>query len=108
MGHTSAPRRRVAVLSTATRRWSRRGREVLLGKQDLPNSATAPPFKLVKPGLFLLPQQIAIKRRCWIGRREKLWSCYEAFNKSLNIELRPAGGWSNGVDLRNSKGERGT
>ena len=42
MGRTSAPRRRVAVLSTATRRWSRRGREVLLGKQDLPKSATAP------------------------------------------------------------------
>ena len=41
MGRTSAPRRRVAVLSTATRRWSRRGREVLLGKQDLPKSATA-------------------------------------------------------------------
>ena len=32
---TSAPRRRIAVLSTATRRWSRRGREVLLGDQDL-------------------------------------------------------------------------
>ena len=32
----------MAVLSTATRRWSRRGREVLLGKQDLPKSATAP------------------------------------------------------------------
>ncbi len=42
MGRTSAPRRRVAVLSTSTRRWSRRGREVLLGKQDLPKSATAP------------------------------------------------------------------
>ena len=42
MGRTSAPRRRVAVLSTAIRRWSRRGREVLLGKQDLPKSATAP------------------------------------------------------------------
>ena len=42
MGRTSAPRRRVAVLSTATRRWSRRGREVLLGKQDLPKSATSP------------------------------------------------------------------
>ncbi len=35
MGRTSAPRRHVAVLSTATRRWSRRGREVLLGKQDV-------------------------------------------------------------------------
>ena len=34
--------RTVAVLSTATRRWSRHGREVLLGKQDLPKSATAP------------------------------------------------------------------
>gem|GEM_PF-3079575 len=42
MGRTSAPRRRVAVLSNATRRWSRRGREVLLGKQDLPKSATPP------------------------------------------------------------------
>ena len=42
MGRTSVPRRRVAVLSTSTRRWSRRGREVLLGKQDLPKSATAP------------------------------------------------------------------
>ena len=42
MGRTSAPRRRVDVLSTVTRRWSRRGREVLLGKQDLPESATAP------------------------------------------------------------------
>jgi hypothetical protein len=42
MGRTSAPRRRVAVRSTPTRRWSRRGREVLLGKQDLPKSATAP------------------------------------------------------------------
>ena len=42
MGRTSAPRRRVAVFSTATRRWSRRGREVLLGKQDLPKAATAP------------------------------------------------------------------
>ena len=42
MGRTSAPRRRVAVSSTATRRWSRRGREVLLGKQDLQKSATAP------------------------------------------------------------------
>ena len=42
MGRTSAPRRRVAVLSTATGRWSRRGREVLLGKQDLPKSVTAP------------------------------------------------------------------
>ena len=41
MGRTSAPRRRLAVLSTATRRWSRRGREVLLGKQDLPKSTTA-------------------------------------------------------------------
>ncbi len=41
MGRTSAPRRRLAVLSTATRRWSPRGREVLLSKQDLPNSATA-------------------------------------------------------------------
>jgi hypothetical protein len=44
MGRTSAPRRRVAVLSTGIRRWSRRGREVLLGKQDLPKSATAPPI----------------------------------------------------------------
>ncbi len=42
MGRTSAPRRRVALLSTATRRWSRRGRDVLLGKQDLRNFATAP------------------------------------------------------------------
>ena len=42
MGRTSAPRRRVAVLSTSTRRWSRRSREVLLGKQDLPTTATAP------------------------------------------------------------------
>ena len=42
MGRTSAPRRLVAVLSTVTRRWSRRGREVLLGKQDLPKSAIAP------------------------------------------------------------------
>ena len=41
MGRTSAPRRRVAVLSTATRRWSPRGREVLLGKQDLQKSETA-------------------------------------------------------------------
>ena len=41
MGGTSAPRRRMAVLSTSNRRWSRRGREVLLGKQDLPKSATA-------------------------------------------------------------------
>ena len=39
MGRISAPRRRMAVLSTATRRWSRRGREVLRGKQDLPKSA---------------------------------------------------------------------
>ena len=49
MGRTSAPRRRVAVLSTATRRWSRRGREVLLGKQDLLKSATTPPGKTVLP-----------------------------------------------------------
>ena len=28
----------MAVLSTSTRRWSQRGREVLLGKQDLPKS----------------------------------------------------------------------
>ncbi len=42
MSRTSAPRRRVAVLWTSTRRWSRRGREVLLGKQDLPKSAIAP------------------------------------------------------------------
>jgi len=42
MRRTSAPRRCVAVLSTVTRRWSRRGREVLLGKQDLQKSATAP------------------------------------------------------------------
>ncbi len=42
MGRTSAARSRVVVLSTATRRWSRRGREVLLGKQDLPKFATAP------------------------------------------------------------------
>ncbi len=42
MGRTSVPRRRMAVLATATRRWSRRGREVLLGKQDLVKSATAP------------------------------------------------------------------
>jgi hypothetical protein len=42
MGRTSVPRRRVVVLSTPTRRRSRRGREVLLGKQDLPNSAAAP------------------------------------------------------------------
>ena len=47
MGRTSAPRRRVAVLSTDTRRWSRRGREVLLGKQDLPKSATAPKSSLI-------------------------------------------------------------
>ena len=33
--------RRVAVLSTATGCWSRRSREVLLGRQDLPKSATA-------------------------------------------------------------------
>ena len=43
MRRTSTPRRLMAVLSTATRRWSRRGREVLLGKQDLPKSTTAPP-----------------------------------------------------------------
>ena len=42
MGRTSAPRRHVAALSTANRRWSRQGREVLLGKQDLPKSAPAP------------------------------------------------------------------
>ena len=41
MGRPSAPRRLVAVLSTATGRWSRRSREVLLGKQDLPKSTTA-------------------------------------------------------------------
>ena len=41
MGRTSAPRRRVAVVSILTRRWSRRGREVLLGKQDLLKSTTA-------------------------------------------------------------------
>ncbi len=29
-------------LATQSGRWSRRGREVLLGKQDLPNSAKAP------------------------------------------------------------------
>jgi hypothetical protein len=44
IGRTSTPRRRVAVYSTATCRWSRRGREVLLGKQDLPKSPTAPVF----------------------------------------------------------------
>ena len=48
MGRTSAPRRRVTLLSTTTRRCSRRGREVLLGKQDLRRSGTAPePPKLI-------------------------------------------------------------
>ena len=46
MGRTSAPRRRVALLYAASGRWSRRGREVLLAKQDLPKSATAPDSKL--------------------------------------------------------------
>ena len=41
MGRTSAPRRRVALLSISFGRRSRRGREVLLGKQDLPKSGTA-------------------------------------------------------------------
>ncbi len=62
MGRTSALRRRVAVLSTATRRWSRRGREVLLGKLDLPKSATARAKVLqidrlleISPALVILP-----------------------------------------------------
>ncbi len=42
MGRISDPRRRVALLSISSGRRSRRGREVLLGKQDLPKSATAP------------------------------------------------------------------
>ena len=49
MGRTSVPRRRAAVLSTPTRRWSRRGREVLLGKQDLPKSPTAPGTPVAQP-----------------------------------------------------------
>ncbi len=40
MGRTSAPRRRLVVNSTVIRGWSRLGREVLLGKQDLPKSVT--------------------------------------------------------------------
>ena len=42
LGRMSALRRRVALLSASSGRWSRRGREVLLGKQDLLKSATAP------------------------------------------------------------------
>jgi hypothetical protein len=41
MGRTPAPRRRVALLSISSGRRSRRSREVLFGKQDLPKSATA-------------------------------------------------------------------
>gem|GEM_PF-5355049 len=47
MVRTPAARRRVDVLSSATRRW----REVLLGKQDLPKSATAPD-RSRKPGMI--------------------------------------------------------
>ena len=54
MGHASAPRRRVAVLSTAPCRWSRRSREVLLGKQDLPKSVTALSNAVLSTPLLLL------------------------------------------------------
>ena len=61
MGRTSAPRRGVAVLSTAIRRWSRRGREVLLGKQDLPKSATDPSLSPEKQRRSCLTSSMSVR-----------------------------------------------
>ena len=42
MGRMSAPRRRIALFRISSGRRSRRGREVLLGKQDLRNRRLYP------------------------------------------------------------------